>query len=87
MRVDETAVPPQIGCKTFIGIAPRQYMDLFTKVDRKDESGRVAIWQRTQATPRFAPADPAYMAREDEELRDLTERIKEAGIEAIGAEG
>ena len=83
MRVDETAVPPQISCKTFIGIAPRQYMDLFTKVDRKDESGKVAVWQRTQAMPRFAPADPAYMAREDEELSDLTKRIKEVGVEAI----
>jgi hypothetical protein len=62
-------------------------MDLFTKVNRKDEFGRVAAWLRTLATPRFAPADPAYMTREDEELRDLTERIKEAGVEAVGAEG
>jgi deoxycytidylate deaminase len=87
MRVDETTVPPQISCTTFIGIAPIRYMDLFTKVDRKDETGKVVIWHRAEAQPRFAPPDPAYMASEDEELRELTEKLTKAGVEPVEAEG
>jgi cytidine deaminase len=51
----ESTTPDHVCFTPFIGIAPRNYLSLFSMVDRKEDDGRIVDWDRikTTAIPRF----------------------------------
>ena len=50
--------------RTFVGISPRRYRDIFEKGKRKDESGNAVDWYEGHPAPRVEDRSPTYMANE-----------------------
>lgn len=73
----ETPVPGKVNFKPFVGIAPKRYVDCFTKVERKNTDGSVAEWRESEASPRFGHFGPVapYQAAEDAAFAALWEAI------------
>jgi len=49
----------------FVGIAPRRYQHLFFGLERKDEEGRVLVFEPKLAAPRLADAEPTEFGLEE----------------------
>lgn len=64
----------------FVGVAPRRYMDFFTMVERKDQSGRVIGWTKSEANPRFLEPATAYIGKESLEFKSLVDKLKEKNL-------
>jgi cytidine deaminase len=62
----------QIVFEPFVGIAPRQYMHLFSAKNRKSASGQVQRFSSSGALPRSSSAERVYIESEDEMLATLT---------------
>jgi cytidine deaminase len=67
---------PQAGVKQvvfepFVGVAPRQYMSLFTALDRKRSDGTVIQFVPAGAIPRFSGNPKMYLEQEDEKVTVL----------------
>src|SRR5690606_1936975 len=56
----------KVKFRAFVGVAPRRYLGLFEKVDRKDDEGKVIPWINTAASPRFYEPSRHYILRESE---------------------
>jgi hypothetical protein len=63
----------------FVGVAPRRYIDLFSMPKRKDHTGTVVHWDRSQVTPRLQISD-FYQEREKNALGRFSEELKGKGI-------
>jgi deoxycytidylate deaminase len=76
-RVDEPADQTQVSCRSFIGVAPRRYMDFFEITRRRAEDGMTVVeWDRTRALPRFGSSDyESYFLRENDEVAWLSEAL------------
>lgn len=72
-----------VSCHSFVGIAPRVYMELFPMLQRKDKEGRVKLWNREIAIPRMHSSPLAYMDNEAKEAKTLSEKMNEAGFKPI----
>jgi cytidine deaminase len=57
----------------FVGVAPRQFMNLFdaSRIDRKTKSGDKIEWERTTARPRQSESPQAYIFKETKRLHFL----------------
>jgi deoxycytidylate deaminase len=71
----------------FVGIAPRQYMDLFTMGERKTKSGDVMSPKKATSRPLFVkelPPDLVILVKEDQEFNHFRElmsaKIKDAKV-------
>jgi hypothetical protein len=72
-----------VSFESFVGVAPRQYMDCFVMGERKTQEGDVTVPNKTTAVPRFAkelPPELVILVRENQEFnqfkKDLGEKIK-----------
>jgi deoxycytidylate deaminase len=70
----------QIAFEPFVGIAPRQYLNLFTMSRRKREDGSVLTFSPKDAKLRYFEDPATYLEKEVRELKILSERMKECGI-------
>jgi cytidine/deoxycytidylate deaminase-like protein len=62
----------------FVGIAPRQYLDLFTMGERKTRTGDVVSPNKATAKPLFAkelPPDLVVLVKKDQELNLFKEQM------------
>lgn len=69
----------------FVGIAPRQYLNLFElgKIDRKLADGRIKQWSSFEADTRMAQPSAAYLEKEKRFLATFKSKLEElAGISA-----
>ncbi|HLZ43404.1 MAG TPA: anti-phage dCTP deaminase [Candidatus Sulfotelmatobacter sp.] len=72
-----------VSFESFVGVAPRQYMDCFVMGERKTKEGDVTAPNKTTSLPRFAkelPPELVILVRENQEFnqfkKDLGEKIK-----------
>jgi deoxycytidylate deaminase len=85
----ESGVPSdhQVSFEPFVGVAPRQYMNLFSMLERKDSGGSVISPNRHTATPRCQSSVPTYMRNESSNLDWLNKAMRKKGlIKEKGAE-
>jgi len=76
----------RVSFEPFVGVAPRQFMDMFEMVKRKEEDGKVVVWNRFSAVPRRAEQFSVYNNKELAETTSLQgalikQRLMEAGRE------
>ncbi|HTW59778.1 MAG TPA: deaminase [Terriglobales bacterium] len=60
-----------VSFESFVGVAPRQYMDCFIMGERKTKEGDVTVPNKSTAVPRFAkelPPELAILVRENQEF-------------------
>jgi deoxycytidylate deaminase len=69
-----------VSFESFVGVAPRQYMDFFVMGERKTKDGDVTIPNKSQVVPRFAkelPPELAILAREYLEFNQFKDGMGE----------
>lgn len=78
----------EVRFEPFVGIAPRQYMNLFSMKERKNENGYVIVPNPVKATPRCQNSPQAYLFNEKNALIWLEKATKANGlsIETKGGE-
>jgi cytidine deaminase len=58
----------QVPFEPFVGIAPRQYMNLFAMTKRKSETGEALVFRPNAAKLRYYDLHRAYLENEDKML-------------------
>lgn len=74
-----TRTDGQVCFEPFVGIAPRQYMNLFMMVERKKQ-GQVIKWVKDDALPRLSGSPPSYLRNELLAIKILDEKMVEQGL-------
>lgn len=67
-----------VSFESFVGVAPRQYMDCFIMGERKTKEGDVTAPNKAAAIPRFAkelPPELAILVRENQEFNQFKEQM------------
>lgn len=59
-----TDVEKAVKFESFVGVAPRRYMEFFTMPKRKDEKGNTVTWQPQNASPKVVHNYYAYTSAE-----------------------
>lgn len=75
----EEKKPNHLNFRSFVGIAPTRYMDLFTMADRKRDS-KMIPWDSSKASSRYNEYEPYIRFKEDSHLRALNKLMKEKGL-------
>jgi deoxycytidylate deaminase len=70
----------QVSFEPFVGVAPRQYMNLFSMAKRKDAGGSVISMERNTASPQCQSSPPTYLRNEESNLIRLTRAIRSKGL-------
>jgi deoxycytidylate deaminase len=73
----------QVFFEPFVGIAPTQYMSLFSMLERKDGQGFLTGLDPQAASPRCQSAPPTYLRNEKESLFWLEHLMNEKGLNVI----
>jgi hypothetical protein len=79
VRVDQAVLDNEcVNFVPFVGIAPRQYLNLFDAagVDRKKSDGTVRNWDPAEARPRASEDPDSYIERETK-LAEFTFQFRE----------
>jgi cytidine deaminase len=71
----------------FVGIAPRQYMDLFANSKRKNSDGAIFVFSVKSALPKFAQESFVYLENEIKAFRILHQTMKNKGLAQEGENG
>ena len=61
---------------SFIGIAPRIYLEYFTALERKDGAGKMLTWTPAASKLRYVTSEVSYLAEEDANLKEFDKRYK-----------
>jgi cytidine deaminase len=69
ISVDDDKDPSKIPMVPYVGIAARQYMQLFEKLERKDTIGRRKKWWPNKATLRYFEPEIAYIINEQVSIK------------------
>jgi cytidine deaminase len=75
---ETTSSPGYVSFESFVGIAPRQYMDLFTMGERKTKAGDVVLPNKASAKPLFGkelPPELAVLVKENQEFNRFKEEM------------
>ncbi len=73
---EESYLGNRVLFQPFVGIAPRQYVALFTGLDRKDKSGKVIEWTPDKSRPRYFSEFKAYESLEEERFNSIVILLK-----------
>jgi len=78
----DTAEPGlhQVPFKPFVGVAPRQYLNLFTMTKRKTDDGKVLKFDPTSANLRYFQSPRVYLDNEDEQAALLKKLMKKKAL-------
>lgn len=71
----------------FVGIAPRQYMDLFGNDKRKNSDGTIVAFSAKNALPKFTQEPSVYIESEVKACRILHQTMKLKGLAQEGENG
>jgi cytidine deaminase len=66
----------QVPFVPFVGIAPRQYMDLFAASSRKNKDGSIVAFSAKSASPKFKQEKQVYLDREVAAFKQLVKAMK-----------
>lgn len=72
---ESETLPHHVEFEPFVGIAPRQYLSLFTGLERKDKSGKVIEWDETKAQLRHFEQPNSYREQEEEISNQMTKKL------------
>ncbi len=64
--------------ESFVGVAPRQYMDLFVMSERKTQTGDIIVVNRDEAEPRFGKdllPELVVLVKENQEFKHFKEQM------------
>ncbi len=70
----------QVPFLPFVGIAPRKYIDLFTKGKRKTDDGLAAVFSSENAQLRYYEEHPIYLETEVKKFKNLIDIMSAKGI-------
>jgi deoxycytidylate deaminase len=70
----------QIPFVPFVGVAPRQYLNLFAKGKRKDDDGNVIAFTPDQAKLRFSEEPSIYLEKEVKSFKILSDIMMKKGL-------
>jgi cytidine deaminase len=70
----------QVPFEPFVGIAPRQYMNLFAMTKRKSETGEALVFRPNAAKLRYYDLHRAYLENEDKMLIILRDSFQRKRI-------
>ena len=80
----ETGVPGRLIFEPFIGVAPRQFTELFPIFgDRKTSDGKRALWEPSTSLLRMPGFPESYIASENDALEVLYRRMEDAKLKPI----
>lgn len=68
-----------VSFESFVGVAPRRYMDVFTMSERKTKSGDLTLPNKSTAVPRFATDLPpvlAILVKENQEFKRFEDQMR-----------
>lgn len=71
IAMDDGQSSGKVVFESFVGVAPRRYMDFFAWDNRKKKDGTIPPWDRTRARLRLAENTPSYLAQLVGEKREL----------------
>jgi hypothetical protein len=80
IQLDSSAGADKIPFVPFLGVAPRNYSDIFAMPERKTDTGEVIDWAAETANPRVSGSFWSYLEYEKEDLNLLTQRLKKKGL-------
>jgi cytidine deaminase len=83
----EAKMGKQIPFLPFVGISPRQYMDLFANERRKNSDGSIVNFSAKSAMPKYSQQPSVYLENEVRTVRDLHQIMKEKGLTREGDHG
>jgi cytidine deaminase len=87
IRVDDPSLTSGfVRFESFVGVAPRQYLELFAMSRRKDGHGSVIVFDRTRAVPRQEKSSLSYIAEEKSATAELTSKLVSVGISSSAEE-
>jgi deoxycytidylate deaminase len=78
--VSSDATSHQILFEPFVGVAPRQYMNLFAMQERKTADGTAISIDRQSALPRCQSSARTYMINEQRQLDTLNKIMRSKGL-------
>jgi deoxycytidylate deaminase len=70
----------QVPFEAFVGVAPRQYMNLFSKGKRKDDEGKALLFSPDKAKLRFVEDPSIYLEKELKAFKNLSDIMKAKGL-------
>jgi deoxycytidylate deaminase len=76
IELDANADPSRIPFVPFLGVAPRNFSNIFGMADRKAKDGMVIKWEAPSANPRVSGSFWSYLEYEKEDLNLLKEKLK-----------
>jgi deoxycytidylate deaminase len=74
----------QVPFAPFVGISPRQYMDLFANDRRKNADGSIIAFSAKTALPKYSQESPVYLENEIRAVRELHQIMKDKGLTQYG---
>jgi cytidine deaminase len=81
IQLDSEVDPNKIPFVPFLGVAPRNYSNIFAMPDRKQEDGEVIEWVAETANPRVSGSFWSYLEYEKEDLSLLAQKLQKKGLE------
>jgi cytidine deaminase len=70
----------QIPFEPFVGVAPRQYIDFFSKGKRKDDEGKAVLFSPDKAQLRYFEDSAIYLEKELEAFKNLSGIMRAKGL-------
>lgn len=83
VSVEEDGKTDNVVFLPFVGIAPRQYLNLFAMKTRKDTNGRSVVWVGRTAMPLNPGPFKSYFEAEDWAGAELKQRMEETQLSLI----
>jgi deoxycytidylate deaminase len=69
----------QVIFEPFVGVSPRQYMQLFEASARKDKDGKAVLFDASKADLRYRASERLYLEDEDALMRTLSATLSRQG--------
>jgi deoxycytidylate deaminase len=80
IQLDGSSDSNRIPFVPFLGVAPRNYSNIFEMKDRKQKRGDVIEWEASKANPRVSGSFWSYLQYEQEDLKFLVDNLKTKGL-------
>jgi len=81
IQLDSEADEQKIPFVPFLGVAPRNYSNIFAMAARKGENGDTVAWVAEEANPRVSGSFWSYLEYEKEDLNLLKQKLEQKGLD------
>jgi cytidine deaminase len=81
IELDSNGGREKIPFVPFLGVAPRNHVNVFSMPIRKCDNGAVLPWDPIKANPRVSGSFWSYLKYENEDLKFLTGNLEKIGLD------